>query len=210
MDVYFDSGDLALVMERISENMARLDARSADLPFIGDAGNRFDIMGRKLKYGWLHGKNPRSSIRDILLEIVDETKARTVACLADAEEETRSWHGRMIRELAACGVHPIPVYGLSSDGVLGVLGEDIEGITTIDDLNRLASAIDDCSWRYRLIERNEIPPDKYGSTSYFPSLQWLRPSPSEIEEARYREVRAALTADLHWFEQGDVSEAAGR
>ncbi|MBN2185413.1 MAG: hypothetical protein JW746_08805 [Candidatus Krumholzibacteriota bacterium] len=206
LDVYLDSGDLALVMDRISENLARLDARSADLPFIGASGNRFDLMGRKLKYGWLYGNNPRS-IRGILLEIVDETKARTTACLADAEEETMSWHRRIITELGACGVRPIPVYGLSSDGILGVLGEDIEGIATIDDLNRLVSAIDDCSWRYRLIEQDEIPPDKHGSTSYFPALQWLRPSPSEIEEARYREVRAALTADLHWFEQGEVSEA---
>lgn len=208
MDVYLDSGDLALVMDRISENLAKLDARSTDLTCTGASVNRFDLMGRKLKYGWLYGKNPRGSIRDILLEIVDETKARTTACLADAEEETRSWHRRITGELGACGVRPIPVYGLSSDGVLGVLGEDIEGITTIDDLNRLASAIDDCSWRYRLIEHDEIPPDKHGSTSYFPSLQWLRPSPSDIEEMRYREVRAAIAADLHWFEQGGMREAA--
>ncbi|MBN2071502.1 MAG: hypothetical protein JW814_08600 [Candidatus Krumholzibacteriota bacterium] len=210
MDVYLASGDLALVMERISENLAKLDARSSALPSVGSSGNRFALMGKKLKYGWLYGNNPRRSIRDILMEIVDETEARTIACLADAEEETRSWRRRIVSELGACGVRPVPVYGLSSDGILGVLAEDIEGIATIDDLNRLASADDDCFWRYRLIERGEIPPDKDGSTSYSPSLQWLRPSPSEIEEARYREVRAALTADLHWFEQGGVSEAANQ
>lgn len=209
-DVYLESGDLALVMERISENLSKLEARSADRPFSASSDSRFGLMGKKLKYGWLYGKNPRGSIRDILLEVVDETKAWTTACLAGAEEETMEWHRRITVELGACGVRPIPVYGLLSDGILGVVGEDIEGIATIDDLNRLVSAADHCPWQYRLIERNEIPPDKYGSTSYFPSLQWLRPSPSEIEEARYREVRAALNADLHWFEQGGMSEAANQ
>ncbi len=210
MDVYLESGDLAFVMERISKNLSKLEARSADRPFIGASDNRFNLMGRKLQYGWLYGNNPRNSIRDILLEIVGETRAWTTACLADAEEETRYWQSRIMGELGACGVWPIPVYGLTKDGVLGILGEDIEGITTIDDLNRLSSAADHCTWRYRLIKRDEIPPDKYGSTSYLPSLQWLRPSPSDIEEARYREVRALIRADHHWFEEGAVSEAANQ
>lgn len=210
MEAYLESGDIVLVIERIADNLAKLGNRFPDEQVSGASGSRFNLMESKLRYGWLYGKNPRHGLKDILVEIAGETKAMTVACLKDNEEETRYWQRRIMGELSACGVWPIPVYGLTKDGVLGILGEDIEGITTIDELNQLFSAADHCTWQYRLIERHEIPADKYGSTSYLPSLQWLRPSPSEIEEARYREVRALIRADHHWFEEGAVSEAVNR
>jgi len=120
------------------------------------------------------------------------------------------WRSRIAAELMACGILPIPAYCISKDGDLGVLRDDIEGLVTLEELNASASCPGSCKWRYRIIGRDEIPPDRDGNIDYYPCVRWLRLSFSDIEEARYREVQSLLEEDLHWFLEEEASEAANQ
>jgi len=197
--LFSTSGDLPKVLRQIYGDLIQLEeACPAELQR-QVAAMRLDVekvMGdRALPYR----KIDRLAIEGVVDALADEAKAWTTTLLADAKEDMMLWRNDIEEELKASGVHPIRVWGLSSDRTFGVLEEDLAGVVSLDALNQLAAGTNVPPYHYALIKPADIPKDDLGETSYFPAHLWLRPAPTLIQERRYQEVLASIREDMRVF-----------
>lgn len=209
-DIYMESGDLPLTLGRISADLNELSSASDSVLSTEARQLRLRLMEDMLSFHSPDIGETSNDLRQTLRKIAERAETWTAYRLKKEEGETLRWKEKITTELIACGFRPVPVYCLSKERDIGVLKGDIEGLATIEELNALSSEPGDCGWRYRIIERGEIPPDRYERTDYHPYVMWLRPAVSDIEEARYRKVRSLLEEDLHWFMEEKADEAANR
>lgn len=197
LQMYYNSGDIRSTLVQMSKDLMELEDSHAKLFQNGNSELRKCLEKACKIFDSCPYPDQEEKASELLRRIERSAREYLIGFIPDSEK-IPEFRKRILEKLYRAGFSVLPVYGLK-DGSLGVLKNDLKGITSLDMLNKDPGKTGAPAFTYRIISESEIPVDNTNGRPYPYSKLILRSGQSAKEEENYRNMMDSLNRDMDLF-----------